>query len=48
MEKGQPRELVLSCYNMASGQGYDDAKNLLRVFWELNEIRCGLHGNGQI
>ncbi len=28
--RGQPRELVRSCYNMASGQGYERAKNLLK------------------
>ncbi|XP_056099936.1 uncharacterized protein LOC130078447 [Rhinichthys klamathensis goyatoka] len=28
--RGQPRELVRSCYNMALGQGYERAKNLLK------------------
>ena len=32
--KGQPRELVRSCYNMAPGQGYERAKNLLKEYFE--------------
>lgn len=31
--RGQPRKLVQSCYNMAAGQGYVRAKNLLKEYF---------------
>ncbi|XP_063058655.1 uncharacterized protein LOC134452219 [Engraulis encrasicolus] len=36
--RGQPRELVRSCFNMAHGQGYYRAKNLLKEHFG-NEMR---------
>ena len=39
--RGQPRELVRSCYNMAHGQGYERAKNLLKEHFG-NELRIAV------
>ena len=36
--RGQPRELVRSCFNMAPGQGYARAKSLLKQYFG-NEIK---------
>lgn len=43
--RGQPRELVRSCFNMAPGQGNERAKNLLKEHFG-NENCCSLYGEG--